>query len=100
MSWRKDKRSSTERGYGTEWRKLRLVHLAKQPLCVYCQKQGKVVQANVVDHIKPHRGVESLQYDPDNLQSLCKPCHDRHKQREENSGKKFVPIGLDGYPIE
>lgn len=37
----------------------------------------------VADHIEPHRGVKRLFFDLRNLQTLCKPCHDTHKQRAE-----------------
>ena len=58
-------------------------HLRASPLCVYCLRDNRVTAASVVDHIVPHRGDESLFKDPNNLQSLCKPCHDSLKAREE-----------------
>ena len=40
--------------------------------------------ANEVDHIRPlHRG--GAEYDPDNLQALCRACH-AEKTRRENGG--------------
>lgn len=66
-----------------------------------CWKDGKrVTPANVVDHVKAHKGDETLFFDPSNLQSLCKPHHDSDKQMLEKSGRVRVRIGLDGYPIE
>lgn len=41
----------------------------------------------VCDHIKPHRGDERLFWDKANLQTLCKPCHDRLKQKEEQASR-------------
>lgn len=38
------------------------------------------------DHIKRHRGDEALFWSDANLQTLCKPCHDRLKQIEERRG--------------
>lgn len=60
---------------------------------------GKVVGATVVDHIKPHKGDEKIFFDANNLQSLCKPCHDSHKAKQENSG---VLVGNDtkGIPLD
>ena len=93
-------RSSWQHLYETtRWRKLRLIHLGASPLCRMCADQGRIVPARVVDHIKPHRGDETLFWDSSNLQSLCAPCHDTHKQRQEN-GKATPPIGLDGWPVE
>ena len=50
--------------------------LVKHPLCVECEKEGRYVRATVVDHIVPHRGDQTLFWDEDNWQSLCKRHHD------------------------
>jgi 5-methylcytosine-specific restriction endonuclease McrA len=65
-----------------------------------CADEGRIKAAAVVDHIKAHRGDETLFWDQRNWQSLCKPCHDRHKKREEMSGRKTPVIGLDGWPVD
>src|SRR3546814_8972989 len=70
----------------TAWQSLRIARLNAEPLCRLCSALGLTVPATVVDHIRPHRGDRNLAFDPDNLQSLCKPCHDRHKQAQERSG--------------
>lgn len=65
----------------TKWRKLRLAHLQQHPLCELCQKEGKVVPAIDVHHIisfmstNDHLKRKYLAYNPDNLMSLCKECH-------------------------
>jgi 5-methylcytosine-specific restriction protein A len=41
------------------------------------------VRAEVVDHIRPHRGDWALFIDPGNHQSLCKSCHDRKTAAEQ-----------------
>lgn len=81
------------------WKRLRLHQLSQEPLCRFCLLIEDVTEATTVDHVKPHRGDVDLFYDPTNLQSLCKPCHDGPKQRIDN-GKQAAFIGLDGYPIE
>ncbi|WP_330848890.1 HNH endonuclease [Mangrovicoccus ximenensis] len=43
--------------------------------------------AQVVDHIQPHRGDQSLFWDVSNWQALCKCCHDREKQRQERTNR-------------
>lgn len=63
-----------------------------------CSVRGIVTAATTVDHIKPHKGDERLFFDPDNLQSLCKCCHDSAKQREEH-GRPIIAVGEDGWPI-
>lgn len=42
----------------------------------------------VADHREPHRGDEALFWSEDNLWTLCKPCHDSAKQREERRGDR------------
>jgi len=81
------------------WKALRLQQLKKSPICGYCDSQGRVTIANIVDHIKPHKGDEILFYKPSNLQSMCKQHHDSTKAREEHSG---VTLGGDkqGIPID
>lgn len=81
------------------WRNLRLVHLASEPLCRMCKQEGRLTPATICDHIVPHKGDVALFYGGP-FQSLCKPCHDRHKQTEERTGKRILPRGLDGWPIE
>lgn len=82
-SWR-DGKSSTQRGYGYKWQKCRLSFLRLNPLCVYCERDGRVTEATVVDHIEPHKGNQTLFWKTENHQSLCAPCHSSVKQREEN----------------
>lgn len=65
------------RGYNARWRKARLLYLQRHPLCVECQREGKLTPATVVDHILPHRGDQRLFWDEKNWQPLCKDCHDK-----------------------
>ena len=75
--------SSTERGYGSRWQRYRASFLASNPLCVECARHGLLVQATVVDHITPHKGDQTLFWDPANHQALCKPCHDIKTAKED-----------------
>lgn len=68
------------------WKALRLVIFVRDGF--RCQWPGCGVIEHrtsklVADHRKAHRGDESLFWDEGNLQTLCKPCHDSRKQREE-----------------
>lgn len=75
-----------ERGYTSAWTKARQHYLNAHPLCARHQKQGQVVAATVVDHIKAHKGDKALFWDStNNWQPLCKPCHD-HKTATEDGG--------------
>ncbi|RKJ07590.1 HNH endonuclease, partial [Butyricicoccus sp. 1XD8-22] len=42
-----------------------------------------LTQATVVDHIKPHQGDQSLFWNENNWQPLCKRCHDRKTRTED-----------------
>jgi 5-methylcytosine-specific restriction endonuclease McrA len=62
--------------YDWSWEKLRLQHLAKEPLCRFCVEAGRVTAASHVDHIRPFNGLaDLLRLDPNNLRSLCQPHH-------------------------
>lgn len=62
------------RGYDGEWRKCRNTFIREHPLCDMCQQEGKVVPAEHVHHIVPlEEGGARLDWE--NLQSLCKACH-------------------------
>ena len=51
------------------WRKVRVIQLQREPLCVMCNGIAKMV-----DHIKEIKdGGSKLSLD--NLQSMCLPCH-------------------------
>ena len=77
--------SSSKRGYGSRWRVRSKLYLKANPLCVECNRKGKLTPATVVDHIKPHRGAPLLMWDETNWQALCKPCHDRKTGRQDST---------------
>ena len=77
VTWRKWYKSAT-------WRKLRWQTLTKAMFtCAICGKLEGNTTPLVCDHIIPHRGNAALFYDANNLQCLCKQCHDSVKQRSE-----------------
>jgi len=90
--------SSTERGYDGRWRKARAGYLAKHPLCIMCERDGRLTEATVVDHIIPHRGDMVKFWDSSNWAPLCARCHNSTKQSFEKTGKVQRKIGLDGLP--
>ena len=81
------------------WRRERRAYLARNPLCVMCEAVGKTSLATTVDHVVPHRGDETLFWNQDNWQALCKRHHDRDKQQDEKRGFS-VDIGSDGWPLD
>lgn len=73
--------STAKRGYGTEWKKLRVVILKRDKyLCQECKRNGLVKRGNHVDHVisKALGGTD----EPSNLQVLCESCHMTKTGRE------------------
>jgi 5-methylcytosine-specific restriction endonuclease McrA len=83
-SWRGSTKSSRERGYTWKWEKARKRFLQAHPLCCYCEREGRVTAATVVDHKIPHRGDMKIFWDESGWQALCVAHHSGAKQREEN----------------
>lgn len=81
------------------WRALRAAQLAKNPLCRYCEQQDRITAADTVNHRQAHKGDRALFFDPDNLESTCKQCHDGPVQSFERRG---VRRGCDvnGRPLD
>ena len=60
---RQKRGTASSRGYSSRWRRVSRLYLKKNPLCAECLKEGRVVPAEVVDHIVPHRGDYNLFWD-------------------------------------
>lgn len=72
----------------TRWQKLRLLKLNKTPICEVCNN----APATAVHHIKQARFNPELQYNSQNLQSICHSCHARESQREATESKNSKKI--------
>lgn len=69
-----DKRQGApKRVTGRRLQAQRAALFARQPLCVECERRGMVVLATQRDHIVPL--AEGGTDDEDNVQGLCRPCH-------------------------
>ncbi len=79
----KERPSAFKRGYDNKWRKASKIFLMVNPFCIKCHGEGSITKATVVDHIKPHRGVQELFWDEYNWQPLCKKCHDTKTGKED-----------------
>lgn len=84
--------SPWRRWYNTaRWRKLRMATLIRDALTCQWPGCGHLegdTALLVADHRTPHRGDPALFWDATNLWTLCKPCHDRLKQREERAAER------------
>ncbi len=98
---RSEEATDYRRWYGLAiWRKvLRPNQLTKEPLCQFCWLREMVTAADTVDHRTPHKGDWSLFTDPENLQSLCGPCHTKAKADQERYGFHMM-TDLKGFPID
>ena len=65
---------SSENFYNTSrWRTLRRKHIEKEPYCVRCGSE----QDLTVDHIQNADGNQRLFFNENNLQTLCRTCHNQ-----------------------
>lgn len=84
--WKGQRGTRQERGYGREWGRLRQAILSRDShLCQVCKANGRITPANAVDHITPKS--QGGTDDPDNLQSICDPCHYIKSTAEGHAGK-------------
>jgi len=81
------------------WTKRAKAWRQANPLCRICKEQGRITLAQVTDHVVPHRGdLNVFWYGP--LQSLCRRCHDSHKQRMENKTRERPKVvDVHGKPL-
>jgi 5-methylcytosine-specific restriction enzyme A len=81
--------SPAERGYGSEWVKIRRVVLEEEPTCRLCGEP-----ATDVDHIiaKAHGGTDRRS----NLRALCRRCHQRKSSSEGGRAAKIARFSLGG----
>jgi 5-methylcytosine-specific restriction protein A len=80
---RESNASSTARGYGEDWRRLRTQVLADEPLCRLCHEAGRVTAAAEVHHTRGFHGIhDPLRLDRRWLMPICVPCHRREAQRD------------------
>ena len=106
MAWSKLSRQA--RGYGAAWERVRKVVLARDcGMCQPCKRKHMATPGNIVDHVVSKAKAAALRWSqaridhPDNLQTICKDCHDVKTEEEQGKTKhKAVRIGVDGFPVE
>jgi 5-methylcytosine-specific restriction protein A len=92
-TWRPEKKAQEGRKHDNSkvynsrrWRKHRKVYLTIYPLCVECEKEGKITIADVLDHIKTiANGGDIWGYD--NVQGVCHSHHNKKSGREAHAPK-------------
>jgi hypothetical protein len=86
-----------------EWNRLREQKLKHSPVCEHCDRRGKLVTANTIDHVvaiskggPPFPGL-------DGLMSLCATCHNQKTaavDKPGSSGLSLKGCGPDGLPLD
>ena len=75
-----DRDPAAKRRYGRAWKHIRDRYMNAHPLCERCQREGRLVKAEQVHHIKPL--AEGGDHSETNLMSLCSSCHAKiHAER-------------------
>jgi 5-methylcytosine-specific restriction endonuclease McrA len=87
VEYERDRRGSRARGYDHRWDEARAAHLREHPLCRYCELEGRVTPAMLVDHFYPHRGDRAVFWERRWWVSSCAPCHSGPKQAAERAGR-------------
>ena len=92
--------------HSSDWKRARETQIRQFPLCVICEKLGKVKSAEEVDHIMPIKISWDLRLEPTNLQSLCQRCHSKKTANVDKkllAGEEPEPqsmSGVDGLPVD
>lgn len=68
-----DRSPEMKKRYGRAWKRIRDRHIAQNPLCEVCKKNGKLTPVEEVHHIVPLS--QGGTHEDSNLMSLCKACH-------------------------
>lgn len=73
-----DRPHAAARGYDRDWKRLRKWKLRRDPICELCGKAA----ASMVHHVKKIVDCPDCRLRQENLQSVCRACHDRvHKEK-------------------
>lgn len=69
---------------------LRYVTLARDPICVICNRNP----STIADHKIPHKGNWSLFVDLNNTQGVCETCHNQKTRKDEakKAGEPNAPV--------
>jgi len=70
-------------GYTYRWQKARKWFLKRHPMCECDDCKGQRLPADVVDHIKPHRGDYDLFWDENNWRAMATVCHNRKTAKHD-----------------
>ncbi|WP_435624499.1 hypothetical protein [Flagellimonas sp.] len=75
----------------TRWRKKSRLFREKNPFCEQCERENRVVPAEVVDHVKGLQFLLDNGMDPyadEELESMCHKCHNVKSGKQAHWNKK------------
>ena len=101
-------KGTTHPCYNTRtWKRLRLRKLAFNPVCEICERRGRAVPANGVDHIKALSDGGEWYPRLDQLMSLCHRCHalktaryDHGSAQADDTRNRFAGTDTSGNPLD
>ncbi|SNT07219.1 5-methylcytosine-specific restriction enzyme A [Sphingomonas laterariae] len=87
------------------WKRLRLAHLARFPMCEECERIGRLVPANTVDHRRAISDGGAPFPGHEGLASYCPSCHGAKTARGSEAGairssKPRRGCNPDGTPLD
>jgi 5-methylcytosine-specific restriction protein A len=77
--------TATKRVTGRRLQTMRAALFSSKPLCIECERLGRVTLATQRDHIKPL--AEGGTDDDSNVQGLCHACHEAKSLAESHRGR-------------
>ena len=96
-----EKRIEANAKYNTkQWRKLREIQLSKHPLCLSCLSDGRIVEAQHIDHVFPWAHYGSEAFHRNIFQSLCQPCHAYKSGLERRGIYRHYAIPVKDYTAD
>lgn len=80
--------------HSSEWKRVRLLVLQRDYYrCQVCKRAGRLTVADTVHHITPVKVDPLRRLDPDNLESICRACHNaEHKEKAKSQRAKKAII--------
>lgn len=93
-----EKRVESNAKYNTkQWRKLRSIQLSKHPLCLACLSEGRILEAEHIDHVFPWAHYGSEAFHRNIYQSLCQPHHSLKTALEQRGIYRHYTMPIKDY---
>ncbi len=70
-----------------KWRSFSIDYKERNPICVKCEQEGIITASKVTDHIQ-RVNAGGDHYNENNLQALCKRCHNSKSGKEAHGYKE------------